>query len=70
MIIAKESTTPRIGDIVVALVDGTEATVKYFYMSGNDKVELRPANPDFEPQYYPIDEVNIQGVLIALHRKY
>ena len=56
--------------LVIRIVDGMEATVKYFYLDGNDKVELRPDNPAFESQYYPFDEVQIQGVLIALQRKY
>lgn len=67
-LIAKESNQARIGDIVVALV-GDEATVKYFYLHDH-QVELRPANPDFEPQFYGLDEVQIQGVIVALYRTY
>ncbi len=69
-IIAKEMTTAEIGDIVVALVDGDEATVKYFYLSDDGKVELRPANKRYSPQIYDLDKVQIQGIVISLFRKY
>lgn len=68
IVLAKETGSASIGDIVVALVDN-ETTVKSLYIHG-DQVELRPANPDFEPQFYPLDKVAIQGVVIGLHRTY
>lgn len=68
IVIAKQVDSASIGDIVVALVDN-ETTVKSLYFNG-DQVELRPANPDFESQYYPLGKVFIQGVVIALHRTY
>ena len=68
VVIAKQVDSPRIGDIVVALVEN-ETTVKSIYFSG-DQVELRPANSDFESQFYPLEKVFVQGVVIALHRTY
>lgn len=68
IVIAKQTHTASLGDIVVALVDN-ETTVKSLYIK-DDTVELRPANPAFESQFYPLDRVFIQGVVIALHRTY
>ncbi|MBT3380533.1 MAG: transcriptional repressor LexA [Lentisphaerae bacterium] len=65
-VIAKQVPTANIGDLVVALVDN-ETTVKSLYFR-DDMAELRPANPDYESQFYPLDRVSIQGVVIALHR--
>lgn len=67
-VVAKQQANASIGDIVVALVDN-EATVKSLYIK-DDMVELRPANPDYESIYVPIDSVSIQGVIVALHRTY
>ena len=68
IVISKQSSTPALGDIVVALVEN-ETTVKSLYVKG-DRVELRPANPAFDSQFYPMDKVQIQGIVIALHRTY
>jgi repressor LexA len=68
LIVAKEMHSPQIGDVVVALV-GDEATVKHFYLN-DGKLELRPANKDYKPQFYGLDEVQIQGIVIALYRTY
>jgi len=67
-VVAKHTGSASIGDIVVALVEN-ETTVKSLYIK-DDMVELRPANGDFSPQFYPLDKVYIQGIVIALHRTY
>ncbi len=69
VVIVKHVQTASIGDLVAALVEGVETTVKSLYIHDN-QVELRPANPQFESQYYPPDQVQIQGVVVALHRTY
>jgi repressor LexA len=61
--------TARPGQIVVALIDDTEATLKYFQPEGR-KVRLDPANRDFEPQVYDAHQVRIQGRLAGLLRRY
>ncbi len=70
VIISKESATPEIGDIVVALVDCDETTVKYFYLGDKGKAELRPANKRYSPQIYDLDKILIQGIVISLFRKF
>lgn len=68
IVLARQTESPAIGDVVVALVDG-ETTVKSLYIR-DGKVELRPANADFKPHFYSPDKVFIQGVVFALHRNY
>lgn len=67
-IIARACNSPKIGDIVVAMVNG-ETTVKYLFIKKN-KVELRPDNPEFKSQIYDIADVHIQGVVVALQRTF
>lgn len=57
------------GDIVVALIDDAEATLKYFRNEGN-MVRLDPANRAYEPQRYSPAQVRIQGRLAGLLRRY
>jgi len=63
----RESTSD--GDTVVALIDGSEATLKRFYREG-DRVRLQPANPTMEPFFIAADRVAVQGVVIGLLRRY
>ena len=59
----------RDGDIVVALIDEQEATLKYLRREKNI-VRLDPANALYEPQRYPADRVRVQGKLAGLLRRY
>lgn len=59
----------RDGQIVVALIDEAEATLKYFHREGK-KVRLDPANSAYEPQVYDAGMVRIQGKLAGLLRRY
>jgi repressor LexA len=61
--------TAREGEIVVALVDDTEATLKYFRREGT-MVRLDPANRAYDPQRYQPGQVRIQGRLAGLLRRY
>ena len=57
------------GDIVVALIDKEEATLKKFRKKG-DTIALEPANKNYKKQIYGPDRVTIQGKMCALIRKY
>ncbi len=57
------------GETVVALIRSTEATLKKFYLEG-EQVRLQPANPELEPLLVPASEVTIQGVVVGLIRRY
>jgi repressor LexA len=59
----------RDGQIVVALIDENEATLKYFHKDGRN-VRLDPANAAYEPQVYDARQVRIQGRLAGLLRRY
>lgn len=59
----------REGQIVVALIDDAEATLKYFRRDGA-RVRLDPANSAYEPQIYDPRQVRIQGKLAGLLRRY
>jgi repressor LexA len=58
------------GDIVVALVAGSETTLKRFYREGANMVRLQPANAALKPILVPAQDVEIQGRLLAVLRKY
>jgi repressor LexA len=58
------------GDIVVALVDGMETTLKRFYHEPAGQVRLQPANASMEPIVVDAARVQIQGRLLAVMRKY
>ena len=67
--LVKRTGTARDGEIVVALVRGEEATLKYLrHESG--MIRLDPANGAYEPQIYPDNEVEVQGKLAGLLRRY
>lgn len=61
--------TARDGEIVVALVDGQDATLKYLHKDGG-MVRLDPANASYEAQRYLPSRVRIQGKLVGLLRRY
>ena len=68
LVIAKATEEAEIGNIIVAMVDN-ETTVKSLYLT-NNQWELRPANKDFKSRFVPLEQLNIQGVVVALQRVY
>ena len=69
VVLLEPRTQPREGETVVALIDRLEVTLKRFHREG-DKVRLMPANPDHRPMEFPAQEVEIQGVVVGLVRRY
>lgn len=65
----RRTDTARDGEIVVALVRGEEATLKYLRRE-NGRVRLDPANVAYEPQIYDARDVVVQGKLAGLLRRY
>ncbi len=57
------------GDIVVALIEEQEATLKTF-REQNGQIALEPANPSYETRYFESDKVRVQGKLMGLIRRY
>lgn len=69
VVIIKRSDTANSGDIVVALVDEEEATLKRLRKRGNS-IALEAANPAYETRIFGPDRVRIQGKLVAMIRRY
>ena len=65
----RKADTARDGEIVVALIDEEEATLKTYRREGQ-MIRLDPANRAYEPQRYAEDRVRIQGRLAGLIRRY
>ena len=70
MILLNRAQEVHDGDIVVALVGGSETTLKRFYREPGDRIRLQPANATLQPILVPAADVQIQGRLLAVLRKY
>ncbi|MFP5261630.1 MAG: transcriptional repressor LexA [Blastocatellia bacterium] len=69
-VVVESRQTAENGQTVVALIDGSDATVKRFYQE-RGRVRLEPANPRYKPIIIkPPERVGIQGVVIGVIRKY
>jgi repressor LexA len=69
-ILVEGAQTADNGDIVVALIEGTDATLKRFFREANGKVRLQPANAQMDPILVPARDVKIQGRVVGVLRKY
>ncbi|WOI55036.1 transcriptional repressor LexA [Palleronia sp. LCG004] len=69
IVVIRETSVADDGDIVVALVDGQEATLKRIRRA-RGSVSLEAANPAYETRIYPEDKVKVQGRLVGLIRTY
>lgn len=67
-VVIRKQETANTGDIIVALVNDFEVTLKYFYPQGSGHIELRPANQNMASMYYPANQVKVQGVMVGLIR--
>ncbi|MGI9356407.1 MAG: transcriptional repressor LexA [Rhizobiaceae bacterium] len=68
-VVIRKSNTCDAGDIVVALVDDEEATLKRFRRKG-DSIALEAANPAYETRIFGPDRIDVQGKLVGLIRRY
>jgi repressor LexA len=57
------------GEMVIALVEGQDVTLKKFFRETN-RIRLQPANPTMQPILVDLDNVQIQGVVVGVMRKY
>jgi repressor LexA len=69
VVLIKKSDVADSGDIVVALIDNEEATLKRLRKRGNS-IALEAANPNYETRIFGPDRVRIQGKLVAMIRRY
>ena len=58
------------GEMVIALVRGSDVTLKKFYRDPGGKIRLQPANVTMQPIFVDPDQVQIQGVVVGVMRKY
>lgn len=68
-VVVEERATPRNGEVVVALVDGREATLKT-YRRERGRIRLQPANPSLKPLLFRPEMIRIQGVVRGLVRRF
>ena len=70
LIILQSQQIAENGQTVVALIDGSDATVKRFY-GGRNQIRLEAANPNYKPIVIrPPERVQIQGIVVGVIRKY
>jgi repressor LexA len=69
VVVIRETSSADNGDIVVALVENNEATLKR-YMRRGDTIALEAANSAYETQVFPVGQVKVQGRLVGLIRTY
>jgi len=58
------------GEMVIALVNGTSATVKKYYRERDGRIRLQPANETMAPIYVHENDVSIQGIVVGVLRRY
>ena len=70
LVLIERTTQVKDGDIVVALVEGSETTLKRFFKEPGDRARLQPANSSLQPIFVALKDLEIQGRLLAVLRKY
>ena len=70
VVVIRETDVADNGDIVVALIEGQEATLKRFRRAGGGAIALEAANPAYETRIVREDMVQVQGRLVGLIRTY
>lgn len=69
VVIIKKQNIAQNGDTVVALINGSEVTLKKFYLEGN-KIRLQPANPKMRPIIVDPDNILIQGKVVNIQKDF
>ena len=68
-VVVEDRRTAENGEMVIALLRGTDVTLKKFYRD-NGRIRLQPANASMQPIYAEADQVQVQGVVVGVMRKY
>jgi repressor LexA len=68
-VIVEDRKTAQNGETVVALLGGSDVTLKKLYRE-NGRIRLQPANPTMQPIFVESDQVQVQGVVVGVMRKY
>jgi repressor LexA len=70
LVLVERTSQIRDGDIVAALIEGMETTLKRFYREPDDRIRLQPANASLQAIYVARKDLQIQGKVLAVLRKY
>ena len=68
-VVVEDRKTADNGEMVIALVGGSDVTLKKLYRE-NGRIRLQPANPTMQPLYFDASQVQVQGVVVGMMRKY
>jgi repressor LexA len=69
-VIVEDRDTARDGEMVIALLDGENVTLKKMYREAGGRIRLQPANSQMDPLYVDAERMRVQGVVIGVLRKY
>ena len=69
-VIVEDRKTADNGEMVIALLRGSDVTLKKFYRDPGGRIRLQPANAAMQPIFVDPDQVQIQGVVVGVMRKY
>jgi len=69
-VIVNEKHSADNGEMVIALIDGTSATVKKFYRERDGRIRLQPANEAMSPIYVHENDISIQGIVVGVLRRF
>jgi repressor LexA len=69
-VIVEDRDTARDGEMVIALLDGENVTLKKLYRESGGRIRLQPANSQMDPIYVDAARMRVQGVVIGVLRKY
>jgi repressor LexA len=70
LVIVEDRKTADNGEMVVALLRGSDVTLKKFYRESTGRIRLQPANPAMQPIFVEPAQVQVQGVVVGVMRKY
>ena len=68
-VIVEDRKTAENGEMVIALVGGADVTLKKFYRE-HGRIRLQPANPAMQPMLFDPEQIQVQGVVIGVMRRY
>jgi repressor LexA len=69
LVIVEDRKNPQNGEMVIALLGGSDVTLKKLYRE-DGRIRLQPANPSMQPILVDPDQVQVQGVVVGVMRKY
>jgi repressor LexA len=69
LVIVEDRHTADNGEMVIALVNGSDVTLKKLYRE-QGRIRLQPANPTMQPLLLPPDQVQVRGVVVGVMRRY